>query len=79
MLNKLFDAYALFISAMNKGWLNYTYANLRNTIYQIIWYLKNDLLKILYIAFITRHSTNAHSNKRQRITCISRPALPVCK
>lgn len=79
MLNKLLNAYASFISAMNKSWLDYTYANLCNTIYQITWYLKNNPLKILYIAFITRHSTNAYLNKRQRITYTSRPAPPACK
>lgn len=64
MLDKLSKAYILFILAINKDWLDYTYADLYNIIYQIIQYLKNNSLKILYIASTARHSTNAHLNKQ---------------
>ena len=63
MLDKLFEAYVPFISTIDKDWLDYTYTILHNTIYQITQYLKNNFLKILYTAFTTRNSTNAHLNK----------------
>lgn len=79
ILDKLPEAYAPFISAMDEDWLDYTYADLRNTIHQITRYLKNDSLKILHIDSTTRHSIKAHLNKRQRITFTSSPAPLACK
>ncbi len=35
MLDKLLESYALFISAMDKEWLDYISANIRDTIYNI--------------------------------------------
>lgn len=35
MLDKLPEAYALFISAIDKSWLDYSYADLCNTIHRI--------------------------------------------
>lgn len=68
ILDKLSKAYALFISTIDKNWLNYIYVDLRNTIYQIIQYLKKNFLKILRIAFTTYYSIKAYPNKRQGIT-----------
>lgn len=79
MLNKLFKAYPPFISAMAKNWLNYIYANLGNSIHQITWYLKNNLLKILRIASTIYHSIETYPNKRQWVTPISNLALFACK
>lgn len=79
MLDKLPEAYAPFISAMDEDWLDYTYADLRNTIHRITRYLKNDPLKILRTASTTRHSIEAHPNKRQRVTSTSSSAPPPCK
>lgn len=79
MLDKLPKAYAPFISAIDKDWLDYIYANLRNIIHQITWYLKNNPLKILCTASITCHSIEAYSNKRQQVTLTSSPAPDICK
>lgn len=48
MLDKLPESYAPFISAMDKDWLDYTYADLRNTIQRVTRYFKTDPLKILH-------------------------------
>lgn len=56
MLDKLFKAYIPFISTIDKDSFDYPYADLRNTIHQMIWYLKNNPLKIVIIAFISPHS-----------------------
>ncbi len=62
-MDKLLRSYMLFISTMDKKWLDYISTNRYDTIHYIIQYLKTDLLKILH----TRLNTNnmAHSNKRQ--------------
>ncbi len=65
MLDKLLESYAPFISAMDKEWLDYTSANIRDTIYHITRYLKIDPLKILHARLNT--SNMAHSNKRRQI------------
>lgn len=79
MLDKLPEAYAPFISAMDKDWLDYTYTDLRNTIYQITRYFKNDPLKILHTASTTHHNIKTHPNKRERVISTSSPASPICK
>lgn len=79
MLDKLPEAYAPLTSAMDEDWLDYTYADLRNTIHRITRYLKNDPLKVLHTTSATSHSTEANPNKRQRVNPPSSPAPPPCK
>ncbi len=82
MLDKLPESYTPFISAMDKEWLDYTSANIHNTIHHITRYLKTNLPKILYARLNT--SNMAHSNKRRQIesTSILSPptsSLSTCK
>lgn len=65
ILNKLANAYTPFILTMIKDLLYYIYTDLRNTIYQITQYFKNNFLKILYTASTTHYNIEIYINKRQ--------------
>lgn len=45
MLDKLPGSYALFILTMDEDWLDYTYADIRNTIHRVTRYLKRWHIK----------------------------------
>ncbi|MCJ1342911.1 hypothetical protein MMC31_001100 [Peltigera leucophlebia] len=79
MLAKLPESYAPFISAMDENWVDYTYADLRNTIQKVTHYLKTDPLKILHTV---SNGKAANPNKRRRLdsTAISADSFsPICK
>lgn len=72
MLHKLPDCYAMFISAMDEEWSDYTHADLSHTIHRVTRYLKNDPFK----GNLHNVSSNANSgikgkaavpNKRHRL------------
>lgn len=62
MLDKLPESYAPFILAMDEDWLDYTYADLYNTIHRVIRYHRTDPLKILHTV------SNANSGKTAKTT-----------
>lgn len=64
MLDKLPKTYASLTLAMNKNLLDYIHVDLCNTIYQIIQYFKNKLLKVLHLAFATSYNIKANPNKQ---------------
>lgn len=61
ILVKFSVKYASLIAIINDEYINYTSANLSRTFYKIKWYLKTNVLKILYAISISRSS---NSNKR---------------
>lgn len=82
MLDKLPESYAPFISAMDKDWLDYTYADLRNTIQRVTRYFKTDPLKILHTVSNINSGKAAYPSKRRRLdsTSISADSFsPICK
>lgn len=62
ILDKLPEFYTLFISAINKKWLEYISVNLCDIIHYITQYLKADPLKILYTRL--NASNLIHLNKK---------------
>lgn len=67
MLDKLPASYAPLISAIDADWLDYTYADIRNTTHRVTRYLKTDPLKILHTVSNANSGHAAVPNKRRRL------------
>lgn len=67
MLHRLPESYAPLISAMDRDWVDYTHADLRNTIHRVTSYLTTDPLKILHTLSNADSGKAAVPNKRRRL------------